>query len=249
MPYFELLTNEELSDISGSNIDALPWSGQKVMFVHIPKTGGTSVEKYLKARSKIMTLITNYSGYLDGVSAQHLTLSTIYKQINNKHPDFPLSSQFDKIITIVRNPYTRIISDLLFYEHIHPKMTKKQVYQKMQYVLKLYDKNHSLEDGHFRPQYEYLMDPSTKKLYPNLIILHQETLNEDMLKLGWTDFNEYCNMANFRNSKNNVCFHSKDYEYLLNHQSIELINSVYDIDFSLFNYKKRNVITMNIFNY
>ena len=92
-----------------------------VLFIHIPKTGGSSIEEYLSYKYKIkldnssLYLFTQDKRLLNenmkiNSSLQHLTYNQIVE--NRK----VLNIHFDniKIITIVRNPYERIISDLFF---------------------------------------------------------------------------------------------------------------------------------------
>jgi hypothetical protein len=78
-----------------------------------------------------------------------------------------------------------------------------------------------------KPQYLFITDENGK-LIPNLKILHTETLQADMVTLGYTDFdtNLNCNP------------HKVHYYKLLNNYSINLINDFYDVDFTMFNYKK-----------
>lgn len=88
-----------------------------ILFIHIPKTGGTSVEKYLSAKYKIpLNSKALYTCYPNNIykninsSLQHISYNTILKYKKK----FSIDEKNIKIFTIVRNPYTRIISDLFF---------------------------------------------------------------------------------------------------------------------------------------
>ena len=86
-----------------------------ILFIHIPKTGGTAlhnyfVKKYHITIDKYVHLFDLY--YLRGhkmLSLQHLTYLEL---ANSSYID--LTNKNLKIITIVRNPYTRLISELLW---------------------------------------------------------------------------------------------------------------------------------------
>jgi len=95
----------------------MPYYKEKtLLFIHIPKTGGTIVEYNIKKKTsqKLSGMCGRKNTLLDfpynQKSLQHLFYTTIYK-FRDK-----LNINFDniKIFTIVRNPYDRIISDLFF---------------------------------------------------------------------------------------------------------------------------------------
>ena len=83
------------------------------LFIHIPKTGGTVFEDDLKRKHK-QTLYTGNKNALlpapyNEISLQHQTYNTLYKYKENCKIDF----KNIKILSFVRNPYARTISDLL----------------------------------------------------------------------------------------------------------------------------------------
>ena len=65
----------------------------------------------------------------------------------------------------------------------------------------------------------------------NVIILHNETLTEDMHKLGFIDFNHH-----FQVSKCKIQRGITKYSNYLNEDAIKLINRYYKRDFELFGY-------------
>ena len=197
----------------------------KILFIHIPKTGGSSVEIYFSNKFKIRlsneilygTLLNKKVVNLDH-TMQHMTYSTIYKY--RKY--FNVDTTDVKIITIVRNPYDRIISELFYIKRINKESSKEETFEQIKkFILEEPKKN----DYHNIPQYKFIIDKNNM-IIPNIIILHTETLNQDMKNLGYTDFNIVSN-------KNPIKLNYNDY---LNDASIKLINEFYNDDFLIFGY-------------
>jgi len=200
-----------------------------LLFIHIPKTGGTSLELYFKEKFSIPMnndclykfiedeQLLNYNMVINS-SLQHLT----YNQIVKYNKEFNIDFNNLKIITIVRNPYERIISDLFFLSKINIDTTKEEVVDII---------NHYVEadnyDNHNIPQHIFITN-NNKELITNIHILKTENLTNDMNDLGYSDFNRLDNI-----NPNKINY----YNYL-NEKSIKIINDFYHDDFILFNYKK-----------
>ena len=201
-----------------------------ILFIHIPKTGGMSLESYFSSKYNIQ--LNNESLYSlidEKIKSDNNMMITstlqhiIYNQMVKYNNIFNIDFNNIKIITIVRNPYERIISDLFFYSKIDVNTSKNEVYDLIkQYVFSTDYDNHNI------PQYMFITDDN-KELIPDINILHTETLNDDMKNLGFEDFDVWTN-----NNTNKV-----DYYNYLNNESIEFINNFYHLDFVLFNYDKR----------
>lgn len=193
-----------------------------LLFIHIPKTGGTSLEKYLSQKHNIpldsKSLYSNSKNGYNSVSLQHQTYDTLL----NKKRDFVIDFNNIKIISIVRNPYERTISDLFFYKLIDNTTLKKHVYR----ILKKYI-NSNEYDNHNIPQYSFLIDDNNK-INKDITIFKTETLTDDLIKYGFTDFNIHKNV----NINSDI-----NYFDFLNEKSIKLINKFYKKDFKLFDYK------------
>jgi len=197
-----------------------------ILFIHIPKTGGSSIDTYFS--SKFGIELNNKSLYnflhpsskeiIINSSLQHIT----YNQILKYNKFFNVNFDNIKIITIVRNPYTRIISDLFWCNIINIDTPPNEVFNKIKkYIVSTNFDNHNI------PQYTFITDYN-KNLIPHIHVLHTETLNRDMHFLGYSDFNIDVN-------KNK---HKINYYNFLNKNSIKLINEFYHLDFILFNYRK-----------
>ena len=198
----------------------------KVLFIHIPKTGGMNVENYLFLISNSKPSIKNLVSYfinpinikINNHSLQHLTFCEIY----DLQSYFNINFNKIKIFTVVRNPYDRIISDLLFLNIINDKSSKKNVEDE----IRKYINSPSDYDNHKTLQYKFILDKDGN-VNKNIIVLKTENLNTDMINLGYSDFEKFCNF--YKSSKN--------YYIYLNHESIKMINSYYKKDFEYFNYK------------
>jgi hypothetical protein len=199
-----------------------------LLFIHIPKTGGSSLEKYFSVKFNIQLSKKSLMSTEDirefsdkpeiNSSLQHLTYNTIIK-----YKDFfKIDENNIQILSVVRNPYNKIMSDLFYLKKINVNSTKEEVYEKMQIYLQ---ENY---DNHITPQYKFITNEN-EELIENLTIIHTETLNKDMEKLGYKDFNIKMNM-----NPNNV-----NYDKYLNDNSIKLINENYKKDFEILNYNKK----------
>ncbi len=200
-----------------------------ILFIHIPKTGGTSLESYFSTKYNIPLNSKSLYDYLHeepnqnniviNSSLQHITYQTIFKYKNVLNIDLDGA----KIITIVRNPYERLISDLFFYKLITINSSFEEVFN----IIKTYLLRNDL-DNHNIPQHVFITNDN-KKIIHNIHVLHTETLKTDMHNLGYEDFDK-------RDNTNSI---NVDYYKYLNNDSIKLINDFYDYDFTLFNYKKQ----------
>jgi hypothetical protein len=124
-----------------------------------------------------------------------------------------------KIISIVRNPYNRIVSDLFYFKLIQKTSSQEDVYNMIKHFINNNYDNHNL------PQYLFLIDDNGE-LINNVSIFRTETLTEDMIKYGYDDFNVHANVNSIECS----------YDDYLNNDSIRLINEIYEKDFLYFSY-------------
>ena len=200
-----------------------------ILFIHIPKTGGSSVEVYFSKKFNILLDGKSLFMYMDektklnenisiNSSLQHIT----YNQIVKYNKVFNIDFNNIKIITIVRNPYERFISDLFFYLKININTSKEEVFNIInEYLVSNNYDNHNL------PQHIFITNDN-KELINNIHILKTENLINDMHNLGYTDFNVF----------EQININKVNYYDYLNDKTIKIINEFYDLDFKLFNYSK-----------
>lgn len=196
-----------------------------LLFIHIPKTGGTVIENELKKLYNETLFGTSF--LLDypynTVNYQHQFYSTIYNYKNRLNIDF----NNIKIFSIVRNPYDRIISDLLWWGKIKKDYTSEQVYD---VIINNYLNKVNELDNHAVPQYKFITDENCQ-IIKNIKIFRTEKLNESNNEL-----NKFLG-CNINIQQNNV---SKDYSKYLNKDSIRIINNLYKKDFEIFDYKLKS---------
>lgn len=211
-----------------------------ILFIHIPKTGGSSFETYLSKKYNIKlnynSLFSSFTNTilpdnLKNISLQHQTYNNIKKYSDILKINFTNI----KIISFVRNPYERIISDLFFWNLID-KNTDINIIPNI--ILKYIKENPNKYDNHNIPQNKFLVNEDNK-LYSDIIIIKMENLNEELIKNGFNDF------QNKHEQKNK--YGKLNYYNYLNKESIKLINNHYAKDFELFNYKKIDGVVYSIF--
>lgn len=207
------------------------YPNKNLLFIHIPKTGGSTIESQIKKQTP-QRLYSSFNNNkllkepYNKISLQHQFYTTLY------HFRHDLNINFDniKVFCTVRNPYDRIISDLFFLKLIKKNFNRDQVYN---VIKNKYLYRHDL-DNHNRPQYKYITDKNFE-LIKNIEIFKIETLDESNDKLNsFLGFNIDTKIKQNVNNQENYCH---NYSIYLNKKSISLINDFYKKDFELLNYK------------
>ena len=130
------------------------YPSKKILFIHIPKTGGSVIENEIKKQC-IQKLYSGHTNNLldspyNSKSLQHQFYNTLYKYRHKLELDFDNL----KIFTVVRNPYDRTISALFWANIINAHYTAEQVFDAIQ---KHYIGRTDL-DNHNEPQYKFITD-------------------------------------------------------------------------------------------
>lgn len=196
------------------------------LFIHIPKTGGTSLEWYLRRRySESLFSKTSNNDILPEIQLQNKALQHLPYQIIEKYQqelDIDISDESMKIISIVRNPYEKVLSDLFWFKKIKETDTPDRISNSVRQYLYNFD-----WDNHTLPQYQFLIN-SEGELLNNIKLFHTEDLTDELRDYGFTDFNNYFYKSN----------KAELYHKLLNDDSKKMIYSFYQKDFELFNYNQ-----------
>ncbi len=223
----------------------------KIIFVHIPKTGGSSIERALGIYG------VNNSGnnlqvnedILFGQGLQHLTMSKILLRMGHDICDRYFKFAF------VRNPWDRALSAYRW------RRTWDKNFFKMSFAEFVKDElsNNLKNSSHYRPQIEFIVDdPSFKSDYVPLVdyVGRFENLRGDFQQVV-----ERCQLGDIELSNINKSpllqrahpIHSikaiirkgiarirypknKDYRFEYNSQTCEIISKIYHTDIHAFGY-------------
>lgn len=192
---------------------------KKCIFIHIPKTAGTSVEQFIRDNGKNEIY---YFGVKNKRSLHHYTSLDLKKEI----PTF-FNSYYK--FSIVRNPYDRLLSEYYWtpIKDIGYKSgaTKAEFLDYVSNIVKnnLYSNN--IYNEHFIPQYMFVY--GKKLLVDNIFKYEDLEFVKEFLKKKLNINNEFP-----------ILNKSKFEKEGWNERQKERIYKLYSHDFILFNYKK-----------
>jgi hypothetical protein len=226
----------------------------KLLFIHIPKTGGSSIEKFfglseddpygdMKEGLHNGVFVSKFPIPLDH-SVQHCSYLE-YKRIIPRKLGIGDSAERWEIFTVVRNPISRLFSELVFQKYIPsntvdlPLSKARHTIEKVivdlltrsfETLLVRYPNIRSGHPGecyiHLKPQYEFLCDENGK-LVPDITILHTENLEQEFERLGYGTLGERTNKS---------ILWPRPYRDYLTPKAARTIWKAYKIDFRLFGY-------------
>jgi hypothetical protein len=226
---------------------------EKIIFVHIPKTGGSSVEEFImnqygyKRNECLLTHgfgidLNAGEGNLVPYPIMHYRLKTILRivEANNVQIDDSWT-----IFSIVRNPYYKFLSDLTYTPfsnfkynyHMLPECAKSQY---LDFCIEEYF-NHSA-------QYNYHSYHSLEqyKFFENVNINYQifkfeEGLENIVKKLGFEIEDKFPHLLDVPTHFN---IPKPNYSKMLTPYLVETINTKYEKDFEIFGYEILDPMTL-----
>jgi hypothetical protein len=201
-----------------------------LLFVHVPKTGGTSIERLFQLSDwSIAYLDLSIKGrsfnHLRVCSPQHMHAAMLKQQL--------LIHKFIGMFMIVRHPYDRFRSEYAYINKSNCDVSAEAVEAWARKVLKAYSNNHFVYDNHLRPQHEFFI--------PGISVYKLENgfnkIVQDLAVKYRIDFvdKELREMSREKESG----FSSSDIE--LNDAVKHMLNIVYHEDFRIFGYKPEGV--------
>lgn len=125
-------------------------NGKRVLFIHIPKAGGTSVESWMKGIAPLR-LFSMGVPHASRCTPQHFRAQDIRALLGEGF--------FDYALTIVRNPYDRIASEY----RMRAQLAKESFWKGLPAFSAWIEENLDRQkrekfhlDNHLRPQWEFL---------------------------------------------------------------------------------------------
>jgi hypothetical protein len=206
----------------------------KIIFIQIPKTGGTTIDNVF---SSCKIHIGHEYNNLAGDNIDHAKLSDLIKW------NLITSEKAEKYFkfTFVRNPWDRVLSDYFYLSKINyiPKLSFKEYLIELD---KIVNKQESImfstKDyrAHFRKQTEYLLDCDFDFV--------------GKFENFQSDFNKICNIigkSKERLAKKNRTLH-RHYSYYYDDESRTLADRIFkeDIQYLGYKFKKLNSIERKI---
>lgn len=122
-------------------------SDRVILFMHIPKTGGSTLEEVLKARGAEQALKYHKRLGYSNANPQHMHWDVVKHWIPASFYDFSLA--------MIRNPYSRLVSEYRWRASISDsEMPPFSLWVQRQFVA--YSQNPFLLDNHIRPQVQFV---------------------------------------------------------------------------------------------
>ncbi|MBO9357378.1 hypothetical protein GG851_25570 [Bordetella petrii] len=125
-------------------------NGRRVLFIHIPKAGGTSVEAWMKTIAPLRLFSMGIPA-ISRCTPQHYRAQDIRNLLGEGY--------FDYIFTIVRNPYERIESEY----RMRAQLAKESFWKGLpdfspwlEMHLEQQKRDKFVLDNHLRPQWEFV---------------------------------------------------------------------------------------------
>jgi hypothetical protein len=193
---------------------------RKIIFIHIPKTAGSSIEHLLRDEGKYEL---DFIGVRNGRSTHHymgIELKLILKEL------YPTYYKF----SFVRNPYDRLISEYFWcrINNVGHKFNKTfdEFLDYVEDVIKNKKFFKPIDNDHFIPQYSFLF--FNNKLLVNNIFKYEDI--ETVAPLIKKRLKIKTNLQHLNKSVKN--------EITLTQEQKDRIYNLYKIDFETFSYEK-----------
>ena len=227
---------------------------EKIIFIHIPKTGGVSIEnfflkKYGYERNPFL-LIHGYGMGLNTTKSKY----TVYPHMHYPLKDVLVEVKKNKVIvddswtifSVVRNPYYRFLSDLIYQEvtplkyqfHTLPEVNKKNY---LNHCIDLFlesDTNENYHSNHTLPQHQFFEECDLECK----IFKFEEGLINIMESLGFDTDNTF---PHYLEPSQTFNIPKPNYDQMLTRHLVEIVNEKYQKDFEIYNYSMLDPLDFN----
>lgn len=203
-----------------------------LIFIHIPKTAGTSIESALGYKGHIKGDLETWYGNVNNYELDHSTIDYLMQNCKYYHDEY-----FS--FCVVRNPYERLVSEYNYCKRYISRFIKNvgtfkqfvhSLKDKFDFVLKNEVTNHYMV-SHYLPQYKFTHINNECKMD---MVLKFESLNDDWSKLCakiGKDI-ELLKVEKYSSS------HSYNYLDYYDDELKEIVYELYKDDFLIFGYDK-----------
>lgn len=191
---------------------------KKILFLHIPRTAGTSIEKHLKIYGR-NELHGEYKSVQKHTWKQHFTLAEIVQLGFLTEEDL---DQYFKFV-FVRNPFDKIVSEYFWRKEDSKISFNDFILNKLPRLLE--DKSHNLY-CHIRPQIDFISS------YIVDFIGRFELFNlhfREILCRNKITFYKLKHENKTKNRKSYMCYYKKE--------SIKMLENLYEKDLNIFGYE------------
>jgi hypothetical protein len=206
-----------------------------ILFIHIPKCGGSSIEKVLKKHSQHMFLFYADEKHEFPCNPQHFQ----YNLLRHLTPKVDVTPSF----AIVRHPLLRIISEYKYKQRLLNKKGKPSgtIAKEISNYFKDYSFDPYIHDNHIRPQIEFVS--------ANTRIFKLENGLENAVKFSCSILNSEDQAVEF-SDYSFPTLKKSEYETLaLSGKTINQVQSFYSLDFKAFNYPILDISNNDKINY
>jgi len=154
----------------------------KIIFVHLPKTGGTSIEVALNLQNKE----SGYGLHNKKKAMQHFT----WKEYKNYIGD----EKYDKYykFAISRNPYEKVISDFYWLTNFaklknknNQIMTFNEYLDHCEYIIKNNLYHLTIYNDHFMPQHKFIYDDNNNLMIDKILRFENFDYIKKFMKLRY----------------------------------------------------------------
>lgn len=198
-----------------------------VLFLHIPKTGGSSIERAFRAAGFSMFLHDGGTKPMSLNNVMHCSPQHWHGEILRQIFRF---DAFDYIFTVVRNPVDRIKSEFCFRHRKHKAELQSRFDGWIANTFSRYQSNPFVLDNHIRPQTEFVFEECHSVFrYEEGLGVAMESVSETIgvsLSLPTEKI--------FSASRSRTAISSAEVQ--ARNDSLELIRHFYSMDFSAFDY-------------